>query len=191
LGLFTLGKFFVSGVKFTWSNKQKNPTLVKLDRILATTSWDLNYSHSFAWSTARVGSDHSLLIIDTGEQGASRPKYFFFEEKWIHHEGFYDLLKTKWGEFKCGSVNTPYSLDVWHGCLQSLRHYLRGWSLRISGENKDTKKNIATRIEEIDIIAEKRLLSNSEWEQRINLEETLDKMNLIEELQWKQKVETN
>ena len=98
-------------------------------------------------------------------------------------------MKTKWGEFKCGSVNTPYSLDVWHGCLQSLRHYLRGWSLRISGENKETKKNIAIRIEEIGIIAEKRLLSNSEWEERINLEETLDKMNLIEELQWKQKVE--
>jgi len=29
------------------------------------------------------------------------------------------------------------------------------------------------------------LLSNSEWEERINLEETSDKMNLIEELQWK------
>jgi hypothetical protein len=40
-------------------------------------------------------------------------------------------------------------------------------------------------------MAEKRLLSISEWEERINLEEALDKMNLIEELQWKQKVENN
>jgi hypothetical protein len=52
-------------------------------------------------------------------------------------------------------------------------------------------KIISNRIEEIDLIAAKRLLSNSEWEERINLEESLDKMNLIEELQWKQKVENN
>jgi hypothetical protein len=63
--------------------------------------------------------------------------------------------------------------------------------LRVSGQEKETRKIISNRIEEIDLIAEKRLLSNSEWEERINLEESLDKMNLIEELQWKQKVGNN
>jgi endonuclease/exonuclease/phosphatase family metal-dependent hydrolase len=81
IGNLHLREIFISGVKFTWSNKQKSPTLIKLDRILVSTSWDLNYSHSFAWSKARIGSDHSPLIIDSGEQGASRPKYFFFEQK--------------------------------------------------------------------------------------------------------------
>jgi endonuclease/exonuclease/phosphatase family metal-dependent hydrolase len=88
IGTFHLREIFISGVKFTWSNKQKNPTVVKLDRILVSASWDLNYSQSFAWFKARFGSDHSPLLLDTGEQGAPRPKYFFFEEKWIHHEGF-------------------------------------------------------------------------------------------------------
>lgn len=77
IGSFHLRDIFISGVKFTWSNKQKNPTLVKLDRILATDTWDLNFSHSFAWSKARIGSDHSPLILDSGEQGAPRTKYFF------------------------------------------------------------------------------------------------------------------
>lgn len=95
------------------------------------------------------------------------------------------------GDFKSGHDKSSDSLDVWHGCLQSLRHYLWGWSWRISGENNETKKNISTRIEEIDKIAENRLLSNSEWEERISLEEALDKMNLTEELQWKQKVGEN
>lgn len=77
IGSFHLRDSFISGVKFTWSNKQKNPTLVKLDRILATDTWDLNFSHSFAWSKARIGSDHSPLILDSGEQEAPRTKYFF------------------------------------------------------------------------------------------------------------------
>lgn len=36
IGSFQLREIFISGVRFTWSNKQKNPTLVKLDRILAS-----------------------------------------------------------------------------------------------------------------------------------------------------------
>jgi hypothetical protein len=191
IGCFHLREIFVSRVKFTWSNKQKNPTLVKLDRILATTSWDSNYHHSFAWSKAGIGSDHSPLIIDTGEEGASKSKYFFFEEKWIHQEGFSDLIKSKWGEFKSIHRDSAYSPDIWHGCLQALRHYLRGWSLRISEDNKKMRKNYTDRIEEIDIIAESRLLSNDEWEERIGLEKGLDKMSIIEELQWKQKVSNN
>jgi hypothetical protein len=129
--------------------------------------------------------------LDTGEQGAPRTKYFFFEEKWIHHEGFFDLINSKWGEFKLRFNDHSYSLDILHGCLQSLRKYLRGWSLRISDQKREIMKNISNRIEEIDIIAEKRLLSIHEWEERISLEDSLDKMKLIEELQWKQKVGNN
>lgn len=77
IGNFQLREIFISGMRFTWSNKQKHPTLVKLDRILTTASWDLNYPNCFAWSKARIGSDHTPLILDTGEEGAARPKYFF------------------------------------------------------------------------------------------------------------------
>lgn len=38
IGSFHLRDLFVSGVKFTWSNKQKIPTMVKLDHILVTIS---------------------------------------------------------------------------------------------------------------------------------------------------------
>jgi hypothetical protein len=191
IGTYQLRDIFVSGVKYTWSNKQRNPTLIKLDRILASSSWDLNYSRSFAWSKARIGSDHSPLILDTGEHGAPRTKYFFFEEKWCHHEGFYDLLRSKWEEFRVNQREGAYSLDIWHGCLQSLRKYVRGWSLRIAGHQKEIVRGISSRIEEIDVLAEKKLLTMDEWEERIDLEENLDRINTIEELQWKQKAGKN
>lgn len=89
IGNFQLREIFISGAKFTWGNKQRNPTLFKLDRILVSNSWDLKYPFCFAWSKARIGSDHSPILIDSGEQGAPKTKYFFFEEKWIHHEGYH------------------------------------------------------------------------------------------------------
>jgi hypothetical protein len=92
---FHLRDIFISGAKFTWSNKQKVPLLVKLDRILATSSWEMKYSNCFAWSKARVGSDHTPLILDTGDKGVPRPKYFYFEEKWLHQEGFHALVQNK------------------------------------------------------------------------------------------------
>lgn len=126
IGRFQLIELFISGAKFTWSNKQKYPILVKLDRMLATDDWEEKFPKCFAWSKARVGSDHCPLILDSGEQGAPRPKYFFFQEQWFHSDGFHKMVSDKWGEFRARFNDHAYSLDRWHGCLQALRKFLKG-----------------------------------------------------------------
>jgi hypothetical protein len=78
IGDLQLREIFVSGVKFTWSNKQHHPMLIKLDRILATSCWDIHYSACFAWSKARVGFFHSPLVLDSSEQRDNKAKYFYF-----------------------------------------------------------------------------------------------------------------
>jgi len=187
IGELHLREIHVSGSKFTWSNKQRNPTMIKLDRILATTCWDAHFSSSFAWSKARVGSDHSPLMLDTGERGSNKAKYFYFQEKWLSSEDFNKRIKDKWSEVKASCANNNYSLHIWHGCLQSLRKYLRGWDLKNRGEQNRQKLVLTKRVEEIDLIAEKRLLSMEEWEERLHLEDKLDEMSRLEDLQWKQK----
>lgn len=189
IGRLHLREIFVSGAKFTWSNKQKLPTLVKLDRILATHSWDLNFCNCHAWSKPRVGSDHSPLILDTGEHKEARTKYFYFEERWFQHEEFAKIVNDKWIELNGHQNQDSYSLNNWHRRLQTLRQYLRGWSTKMKGEIKATKLSISNRIEDIDLIAEKILLSLEEWEERISLEGRLEDMIKWDELQWKQKVE--
>lgn len=191
IGDLHLIEIHVSGVRFTWSNKQHNPTLVKLNRILASTCWDLHYASCYAWSKAKVGSNHSPLILDTREHRENKSKYFYFQERWFQYEGFGDLVKGKWEETKVPRQSQSYSLDRWHGCLQSLRQYLRGWNLRKVGEQKETKLNISKRIEAIDLIAEERLLSMDEWEERIALEGSLEEVLKWDELPWKQKVGRN
>jgi hypothetical protein len=81
------------------------------------------YPTCFAWAKTRIGSDHCPLILNTGGQGASRPRYFFFEEQWLQRDGFTNLVHDRWSLFK---GEQSYSLDRWHGCLQSMRKYLRG-----------------------------------------------------------------
>jgi uncharacterized small protein (DUF1192 family) len=68
---------------------------------------------------------------------------------------------------------------------------LRGWNLKNIGEQKAIKLGYSKRVEEIDLIVEKRLLSMDEWEERIGLEDKLDEINRLEDLQWKQRAGKN
>ena len=147
---------------------KKNPTLIKLDRILATSCWDTFYNSCFAWSKARVGSDHSPIVLDTGEGRRNRAKYFFFQEKWLQSEDFGSMVRDKWSDKKLSFPTSSYSLDIWHGCLQSLRRYLRGWNLQRIGQQKEIMNSISMKIEDIDLIAEERLLSFSEWKKGLS-----------------------
>jgi hypothetical protein len=58
-----------AGPKYTWTNKQLKPIMVNLDRFLISTDWEERFPLCMAWSLTRVGSDHSPIILDSGEQG--------------------------------------------------------------------------------------------------------------------------
>jgi hypothetical protein len=100
IGRFQLREIFMSGPKFTWSNKQRDPTLIKLDRILVSDSWEANFPTCQAWSKARVGSEHCPLVLNTGETGMARPSNFSFNEPWLLQEGFSELIQNKWQWFR-------------------------------------------------------------------------------------------
>lgn len=83
IGNFHFREVFISGPRYTWSNKQLDPTLIKLDRILMSESWESNFPTCFAWSKARVGSDHCPVVLNSGDQGLIRSSYFSFDEQWL------------------------------------------------------------------------------------------------------------
>jgi hypothetical protein len=72
-----------------------------------------------------------------------------------------------------------------------LQKFLRGWNLKNLGEQKERNSGLAKRVEEIDLIAENRLLTMEEWEERIALENKLEEINRAEDLQRKQKAGKN
>jgi hypothetical protein len=97
-------------------------------------------------------------------------------------EGFSELIQNKWQWFRGAYLQLDYSLDVWHGCLLNLRHFLKGWSLKWKGDQRANKDNIVKRIQELDLITESRLLSTKESGERIGTEDKLENLFRLEEI---------
>jgi exonuclease III len=69
---------------YTWSNKQKNPTLEKLDRILMSPGWELLFPLVSVRRLVRDQSDHSPLLLDTGDKIVpSKKRSFKFDTAWL------------------------------------------------------------------------------------------------------------
>ena len=94
-------------------------------------------------------------------------------------------VNARWKLDRTKGGSQSYSLNRWHGCLQSLRQYLRGWNLNLIGAQRKYKQSRVSRVEEIDVVAESRLLDIQEWEERISSEKQLDDIYFLEELHWK------
>jgi hypothetical protein len=76
--------------------------------------WEDRYPLCNAWSLTRVGSDHSHIILDSGEHGAPRPKYFFFENKWTLRPDFNSLVTEKWEQSAARRPEGCKAMDAWH-----------------------------------------------------------------------------
>jgi hypothetical protein len=117
INLHQLQEIRRNGPKFTWTNKQKKSVMVKLDRILASTEWEAKFPMCFAWSKARVGSDHCPIFLDSGEGSMSKQKYFYFEKQWLLDEEFSDIFLKNWRASGEKTKNWKNSADIWHECL--------------------------------------------------------------------------
>jgi hypothetical protein len=83
------------GRKFTWSNQQANPTLVRLDRVLCTVDWENLYPNVLLQSAASEDSDHCPLLL--GQKDIKRGKRrFHFEAFWPKLDGFLEAVQGAW-----------------------------------------------------------------------------------------------
>ena len=123
----------MGGARFTWTNKQDDPVLVNLDRILVSVSWENNFPLANAWSMTRVGSDHVPIILDDGVEGQGRPKYFFFEQQWLMQPGFCEDVENRWKRIHDKVPSQEYSMNKWHSCLVDARQFMRGRDLEFKG----------------------------------------------------------
>ena len=70
----------LSGRQFTWANRKSNPTFEKLDRVLASISWEQKFPLVNVRALEREGSDHTPILLDSGEQAHLGNKaHFSFE----------------------------------------------------------------------------------------------------------------
>jgi hypothetical protein len=92
IGNYQLRELKRSVQRSTWTNKQNNPTMVNLDRVLFSSGWVDKFPLSISWDLNRIGSDHVPIVVDNGESIPIRPRYFFFEQQWTTLPDFQQIV---------------------------------------------------------------------------------------------------
>jgi hypothetical protein len=132
-----LRELALSGRQFMWANRRENQTFEKLDRILMSVEWEQKFPLASVHALTRSGSDHTPLLLDSGEQAHLGNKNFFsFELAWLKIDGFIDMVAREWGSIR--TDDNP--INSWQNKIHHLRQYLKGWARNQSGIYKKGKR---------------------------------------------------
>ena len=93
-----------TGSRYTWTNRQLNPVRCVLDRVLMSADWEVMFPLCSLVAETIVGSDHSALVLSSGEELKKRSNRFFFEKSWFLRTEFGDLVSNKIREFATQGV---------------------------------------------------------------------------------------
>lgn len=89
----------IGGLRYTWSNFQERPKMSKLDRFLVLAEWDNLFPFLKGEPLPRAVSDHVPILLNGKIQNSAlRP--FKFENMWMRHHGFKDLVENWWSQFQ-------------------------------------------------------------------------------------------
>jgi hypothetical protein len=80
-----------------------------------------------------------------------------------------------------------YSMDFWHRCLGAARHYLKGWNANKSREAKKEKRDILSKLKEMDRDLDSQGGDDRLWVERYQLEGKLEQIFQKEEGYWQQR----
>jgi hypothetical protein len=163
------------------------PSYEKLDRVLVSTEWKQNFLLATVDALGREISDHTLLLLSTGE----RPKVgnqlpFRFEVGWLLKDGFFELVFDVWNKETRGE--TP--MKKWQNKIRRLRKFLRSWAKNMSGAYKKEEHNLMRKIDELDKKVETQLLCQHEWDLKQNISNKLTQLLREEELKCFQRSKT-
>jgi hypothetical protein len=178
LGLIELP---LKGCKFTWTNKQEDPLLERLDWFFCSNAWMDSFPNSWATGLSRDTSDHTPCLISATTR-VPKPHIFRFENFWLHHPDFLDILQQGWNlptqqSDKAKNINAK---------LKNLRKTLRAWKLHLPSLGK-TIQNCKEIILFLDILEEFRDLTIEEWNFRNIITQHLQDLLQQQKIYWKQR----
>lgn len=117
----------LQGRRYTWTNEQEDPTLVKLDRLFFSPEWEDLYPISDLLALSSSVSDHCPLLL-TCSSSAPRSNRFRFEHFWTRIPGFKEEVAKAW--HWQGEVNAADPLLVLDLKLRNTAKALRSWGQR-------------------------------------------------------------
>jgi hypothetical protein len=149
-----------------------------------TTEWEENFPLSTVHALFRGISDHTLLLLKSGDDTMwSTQPSFKFEMGWLLRDGFIDMIREIWSNTSSGG--TP--MEEWQGEIHRVREYLRGWAKHTSGEYKKEKKKIVDTLDMLDKKAETTPLTMVEIDLKYYLNNRHTELLWEEEIKWYQR----
>ncbi|XP_073360120.1 uncharacterized protein [Aegilops tauschii subsp. strangulata] len=82
-----LRDLYLHGRWYTWASEHENPTLVRIDRVLCTTTWESAFPSCLLRCLSSTASDHCPLVLDCTPRSPG-VRRFHFEKFWPHMTGF-------------------------------------------------------------------------------------------------------
>lgn len=81
--------------QFTWTNKQFDPLLERLDLFFSSNSWTYIFPNAWASALSRDTLDHTSCLI-SALTSVPKPHVFRFENYWLEHHQFMEVLQHGW-----------------------------------------------------------------------------------------------
>jgi hypothetical protein len=168
------------GLSFTWSNRQREPLLQRLDWFFIPRDWSVIYPNTRATTLPRDISDHVPCLVSFKSK-IPKPKIFRFENFWLQFEGFMFVFQNSW----IGQPNLIDKAKNLTAKFKNTRKVLKEWQRFLPKIDK-TVGHIKLLIEFIDIIEEHRDLSIEEWNFRELMQTKIVDLLQIQKIYWKQ-----
>ncbi|CAM0950375.1 unnamed protein product [Alopecurus aequalis] len=180
-----LKDLYLHGRRYTWSNEQRQATMVKLDRVLFNEEWDTLFPGCMLQalsSEMSEMSDHCRLLL-TCDAGFSHSRRFRFENHWANHVEFSPTVASAWN-------STPRHLDPLANIAARLRATagaLKKWSSQLHGDLALRAAVTSTLILLLDKAMEKRQLTEQELRFRAMLKVNSLGIAAIQRSIWRQR----
>jgi len=145
------------GRKYTWSNQQNNPTLVKLDRVFCSVDWEDLFPYCLLQSMASEDSDHCPLLLGLQDNKSGRRR-FHFEAFWTKLEGFQETIAAAWASVPAG----PCPFSTLNLKFKAATKALQSWSDKSVGHVNSQLALAREILHQLEIAQDSRTLSPRE-----------------------------
>jgi hypothetical protein len=157
-----------------------------LDRVFVSPNWEACFPLCSLVAITRIGSDHTPLLLNSGEELVLQMTRFFFQTWWLQVMGFKELMSGKLNSFLSDFGPHRGSVEAWHYTARLTWQFLKGWDAKLGKEKKAFRSNLLARIAKLDRRADLSDLDEEGWALRYHLEDQVIMFDEMEEDYWKQ-----
>lgn len=171
----------LQGRRYTWTNKQQDPLLERLDWFFTSNAWTLTYPNTMVWPLVMQTSDHVPCLIKTATT-VPKGKIFRFENYWMQHPDFMQVVQHAWSL----PVETQDVAKRISAKFKNLRRVLKAWQSTVSNL-KVIITNVKLVLSFMEVLEECRDLSVQEWNFKTLLMEKLLSLLKQQRIYWKER----